>query len=259
MALRDEVVAHLNTASEALLVVEEYDKLDCAARGLWRQLLQHPERANITSNRAIILLESNLGMAELEEMLTQLGDRSKWRASQCESYQDTLKLMSLIDLFLPYLPLQRQHLPQLVNLALQERHHLLQQRRISLRWQSEVPLFIAGQVQFSGPYPLDGAKVIDAAVTRLIARPIRQAVAMPGCSTHLGCTLLLSVNASAQQVDLLVRNNTQPSSRRKAAASAALALLKAKKAKVTQGDAAKEPASGCLQLQQQPLDSRMEL
>jgi hypothetical protein len=29
--------------------------------------------------RAIILLESNLGMSELEEMLTQLGDRSKVR------------------------------------------------------------------------------------------------------------------------------------------------------------------------------------
>lgn len=50
-ALRAEVVSHLAASPEALLVVEEYDKLDCSARGLWRQLLQHPERANITSNR----------------------------------------------------------------------------------------------------------------------------------------------------------------------------------------------------------------
>lgn len=71
---------------------------------------------------------------------------AQWRASHCESYHDTLKLMSLIDLFLPYLPLQRQHLPQLVHLALQERQHLLQQRHITLQWQPEVPVFLAGQV-----------------------------------------------------------------------------------------------------------------
>lgn len=50
-ALRSEVMRHLAATPDALLVVEEYDKLDCDARGLWRQLLQHPERANITSNR----------------------------------------------------------------------------------------------------------------------------------------------------------------------------------------------------------------
>jgi hypothetical protein len=52
-ALRSEVVGHLAGAPDSLLVVEEYDKMDCAARGLWRQLLQHPERANITNNRCV--------------------------------------------------------------------------------------------------------------------------------------------------------------------------------------------------------------
>jgi hypothetical protein len=52
-ALKREVVGHLASCPDALLVVEEYDKLDCAARGLWRQLLQHPERANITNNRCV--------------------------------------------------------------------------------------------------------------------------------------------------------------------------------------------------------------
>jgi hypothetical protein len=50
-ALRGEVLTHLAAAPDSLLVVEEYDKMDCGARGLWRQLLQHPERANITNNR----------------------------------------------------------------------------------------------------------------------------------------------------------------------------------------------------------------
>jgi hypothetical protein len=50
-ALREALLAHLRAAPESLIVIEEYDKLDCDARGLWRQLLQHPERANITWDR----------------------------------------------------------------------------------------------------------------------------------------------------------------------------------------------------------------
>jgi hypothetical protein len=50
-ALRREVLGHLAGGRDTLLVVEEYDKLDCAARGMWRQLLAHPERANLTGHR----------------------------------------------------------------------------------------------------------------------------------------------------------------------------------------------------------------
>jgi len=52
--LKGEVVSHLAAAPDALLVVEEYDKLSCEARGMWRQLLQHPQRANITSHRHVL-------------------------------------------------------------------------------------------------------------------------------------------------------------------------------------------------------------
>lgn len=54
--LKGEVVSHLAAAPDALLVVEEYDKLSCEARGMWRQLLQHPQRANITSHRHVLAL-----------------------------------------------------------------------------------------------------------------------------------------------------------------------------------------------------------
>jgi len=50
-ALKSSLLSHLRSSPESLVVVEEYDKLDCDARGLWRQLLQHPERANITWDR----------------------------------------------------------------------------------------------------------------------------------------------------------------------------------------------------------------
>ncbi|KAF8072817.1 TOR1A [Scenedesmus sp. PABB004] len=226
-ALRGEVVGHLRSSPEALLVVEEYDKMDCAARGLVRQLLQHPERANITTNRAVILLESNLGMAELEEMLSQLGDRRKvtaegaeallrgvvfeqWRRAGCgESYEDTLVLLSLIDAFLPFLPLERRHMAQLAELSLRERADLLaaQHARAALTWGPDVPAFLAGKVDFSGPYPLDGAKVIDPAITRQVGRPLRQAMALPGCRAREGCTLALSVDGPRLRV--AVRNNTR--------------------------------------------------
>jgi hypothetical protein len=42
-AVAESLRVHLARSPDALIVVEEYDKLDCAARGLWRQLLQNPE------------------------------------------------------------------------------------------------------------------------------------------------------------------------------------------------------------------------
>ncbi len=45
------VTEHLRRNPSALLVVEEYDKLDCPTRGLFRQLLENPQEANISSSR----------------------------------------------------------------------------------------------------------------------------------------------------------------------------------------------------------------
>lgn len=49
--VRDAVIAHIRDSPEPLLVIEEYDKLDCNTRAFLRQLLQHPELANTTFNR----------------------------------------------------------------------------------------------------------------------------------------------------------------------------------------------------------------
>lgn len=71
---------------------------------------------------------------------------AQWRASQCESYADTLKFMSMIDLFVPYLPLERQHMPQLIDLALGHRAHLLKQQKITLTWDPAVTQYLADKV-----------------------------------------------------------------------------------------------------------------
>ena len=46
--LRAALIEHVRSYPEALLVVEEYDKLDCATRGFFRQLLENARAANVT-------------------------------------------------------------------------------------------------------------------------------------------------------------------------------------------------------------------
>ncbi len=50
-AVRHAVLDHLRSTPNPLLVVEEYDKLDCDSRAMLRQLVRHPELANATLNR----------------------------------------------------------------------------------------------------------------------------------------------------------------------------------------------------------------
>jgi hypothetical protein len=70
----------------------------------------------------------------------------EWRKSDCESYADTLKLMSLIDVFLPYLPLGRQHMPDLVKLALKQRQANYRHNSIHLQWEPGVVQLVANKV-----------------------------------------------------------------------------------------------------------------
>lgn len=85
-------------------------------------------------------------MDEAEQLLRDVVFE-EWRKSDCESYTDTLKLMSLIDVFLPYLPLERDpHMAQLVALGLQQRRHSLSHKHILLDWQPEVVGAVAAKV-----------------------------------------------------------------------------------------------------------------
>ena len=49
--LRAALLEHISTHPEALIVIEEYDKLDCATRGFFRQLLENARTANVTLDR----------------------------------------------------------------------------------------------------------------------------------------------------------------------------------------------------------------
>lgn len=54
--MRSALLAHVRLHPQSLLVVEEYDKLDCATRGLFRQLIENPASANISLERRAQLL-----------------------------------------------------------------------------------------------------------------------------------------------------------------------------------------------------------
>lgn len=50
-ASRNAIMEHIRSTPDPLIVIEEYDKLDCPSRAMLRQLVQHPELANGTFSR----------------------------------------------------------------------------------------------------------------------------------------------------------------------------------------------------------------
>lgn len=218
--LRGALLEHLRTAPESLLVIEEYDKLDCASRGMLRQLLQNPEIANATMNRAIVMLESNLGMSELQQLLEEQGSRKKitaeaaesrvkelvfraWSGSGCETFADTLRLTGLIDFYLPYFPLERRHVEELLRRGLAARGAELQRtKHTSLEWDERIVQFLCSKIEFDGAYPLEGAKGVESVITRYVSRIARK---IPAATKDNRATLTLSVAGDGAELvgDLL--------------------------------------------------------
>lgn len=59
------------------------------------------------------------------------------------------------------------------------------------------------QVYFEGEHPLDGAKVVESAMTRHVNRLIRKAAAEPDCKAPHRCTLQL-VMRNRTDLDILI-------------------------------------------------------
>ena len=71
-----------------------------------------------------------------------------WTADECEERTDTLKMLALIDFFLPFLPLERLHIQQLFNIRLQDRQRVLVAEKTiaNLTWTPEVVQFLLDRV-----------------------------------------------------------------------------------------------------------------
>ena len=75
--LRDAIIGVTRTFPDSLIVVEEYDRMDCDTRSMLRQLFHHPELAHVNLGRTIFLMVSNRGMFELQDLLREAGGRDK--------------------------------------------------------------------------------------------------------------------------------------------------------------------------------------
>ncbi len=73
---------------------------------------------------------------------------SLWTADDCEERTDTLKMLALVDFFLPFLPLERPHIEKLFEMRLRERRRVLttEKQAANLTWTPEVVQFLTDRV-----------------------------------------------------------------------------------------------------------------
>jgi hypothetical protein len=197
-ALRTALDDHMRYSPESFLVLEEYDKLDCTMRGFFRHILEGGTVGNYSLSKSIIVLESNTGYTSLHSMLQQAGSREKispekaqkelkdlvferWQKQGCEERTDTIKVVGLVDFFLPFFPLERKHVRELFELRLKEKADAVQKQLKrtntkfpALLWESAVVDFLSSKVDYEGPYPIEGGKEIGTLMSRYVSRPVRE-------------------------------------------------------------------------------------
>ena len=84
-----------------------------------------------------------------EELDTLMRDLvfERWRADACEAVEDTLKMISLVDLYVPYFPLRALDLRELIVRGLQQRAAELQkQKHVAMSWDTDVVDFLLSKV-----------------------------------------------------------------------------------------------------------------
>jgi ATP-dependent Clp protease ATP-binding subunit ClpA len=158
-----------------------------------RQLLDKGATANFSFARSIVVLEANIGTSHMYRLLADAKSRealsaedaqralkdvlyNKWLLDGCEELVDTQKTLSLIDMYVPFLPLERRHVR-----AVLEQH--LQQRRergvragefAELTWDAAVVEFLTDRVEFEDVHAIEGAKEAPVVLSRHVSRALRQ-------------------------------------------------------------------------------------
>ncbi len=64
--LRASLLEHCRRHPESLIVVEEYDKLDCSTRGFLRQLIENAQTGNVSLDRQVGFAETVISMAPIQ-------------------------------------------------------------------------------------------------------------------------------------------------------------------------------------------------
>lgn len=72
---------------------------------------------------------------------------SRWSSEQCEDRTDTLKMVGLVDFFLPFFPMERRHVGEILQMRLKERRLALQkEHNARLSWRPDVVPFLSDKV-----------------------------------------------------------------------------------------------------------------
>lgn len=199
--LRDAVTRHLERFPESVVVVEEYDKLGCPARGMLKQMLEHgsaggegnPFDRNVTFSRSIFVLEANMGFMDVHDVSAATGRRvdgdalvalqrklkdglfEKWTNDGCEDREDTLKVVGAIDMFVPFVPLDHAAVKSIVHAQLVERGRIKKHRRElgRLEWDDNVLERLVDEVEFEGKYAIEGGKEVSIVLSRCVTRALR--------------------------------------------------------------------------------------
>lgn len=190
--LRDALVSHIMWYPKSLLVMEEYDKVDCDVRGLLRQLLDKGTESNLEWGRSIVVMEANTGYLELLNLLEKYTSRSdmhpedaqkilkdmlfsRWVNQGCEERVDTMKSVSLIDMFVPFLPLERENVEDIIDLNLQRRrqHRIGRGEMVDLKWDKSTIEFLSSKIEFDGLYAIEGAKEVGTVLARYVTRALK--------------------------------------------------------------------------------------
>jgi len=201
------------------------------------------EKIEVLGNKAIFILEANAGFVHIHgaaeaDRKRRLGDESKkrdsereggnhvelsralknamftkWEKEHCEDFHDTVKVLSSIEYFVPFQPLDEDALKQIANAHLEYRSKYLIENEfissmltrlvskpssakvpgntaavlpsinaikrrvnVTLRWDDSLLAFLARESEFEGEFAIEGGKEVKSTLSRTVTRAIRRAL-----------------------------------------------------------------------------------
>jgi hypothetical protein len=202
------------------------------------------EKREVLGNKAIFILEANAGFVHIHgaaeaDRKRRLGDASKksdseperggnhvelsralknamftkWEKEHCEDFHDTVKVLSSIEYFVPFQPLDEDALKQIANAHLEYRSKyfienefissmlttlaskpssnavalpsvdaIKRRINVTLRWDDSLLAFLARESEFEGEFAIEGGKEVKSTLSRTVTRAIRRAL-LPSSTT----------------------------------------------------------------------------
>jgi hypothetical protein len=223
---------------------EEDDEYDDDGNDTFEDYDVNGEKREVLGNKAIFILEANAGFVHIHgaaeaDRKRRLGDASKksdsererggnhvelsralknamftkWEKEHCEDFHDTVKVLSSIEYFVPFQPLDEDALKQIANAHLEYRSKyfienefissmlttlaskpssnavalpsvdaIKRRINVTLRWDDSLLAFLARESEFEGEFAIEGGKEVKSTLSRTVTRAIRRAL-LPSSTT----------------------------------------------------------------------------